>query len=218
MAFRLRPFLMAGQRPRSGPTEGRLMDAVTRGLMDQLSDGGLAQIGSAVGIDEKSAGSALSAAMPLLISALATNASKPQGAGDLLEALQEDHDGSILGNLGGLLQDPAAGEGPGILQHALGAGRPTVEQGLAEKTGLSAGQIGKLLMIAAPLVMGMLGKTQREEGLDAGGLSSLLGSAMQDDAQDSPDLMSILNSALDADKDGSAVDEVMGFLGKMFKK
>lgn len=194
------------------------MDAVTRGLMEQLAGGGLAEIGSVVGVDEKSAGSALSAAMPLLISALANNASKPQGAGDLLEALREDHDGSILGNLGGLLQDPAAGEGPGILQHALGASQPAVEQGLAQKTGLSAEQIGKLLMIAAPLVMGMLGKTQREEGLDAGGLSSMLGSAMQADAQDAPDVLSILNTALDADKDGSAVDEVMGFIGKLFKK
>lgn len=186
--------------------------------MDQLSGGGLAEIGSAVGIDEKSASSALSAAMPLLIGALANNASKPQGASSLLDALQQDHDGSILGNLGGLLQDPAAGEGPGILGHALGATQPAVEQGLAEKTGLSAAQIGKILMIAAPLVMGMLGKTQRQDGLDAGGLSSLLGSAAQADAEASPDILGILNSALDADKDGSAVDEVMGFLGKMFKK
>lgn len=186
--------------------------------MDQLSRGGLAEIGSAVGIDEKSASSALSAAMPLLIGALANNASKPQGASSLLEALQQDHDGSVLGNLGGLLQDPAAGEGPGILGHALGATQPAVEQGLAEKTGLSAVQIGKILMIAAPLVMGMLGKTQRRDGLDAGGLSSLLGSAAQADAEAAPDILGILNSALDADKDGSAVDEVMGFLGKMFKK
>ena len=156
--------------------------------------------------------------MPLLISALATNASKPQGAGDLLRALQEDHDGSILGNLGGLLQNPAASEGPGIFQHALGGSRPAAEQGLAQKTGLSGEQIGKLLMIAAPLVMGMLGKTQREEGLDEGGLSSFLGSAMQADAEAAPDVLSILNSALDPDKDGSAVDDVMGFLGKMFKK
>ncbi|MBN2841273.1 MAG: DUF937 domain-containing protein [Coriobacteriia bacterium] len=194
------------------------MDALTRGLMDQLAGGGLAEIGDVVGVDERSAGSALSAAMPLLVSALGNNASKPQGAGDLLQALQSDHDGSILGNLGSLLQNPAAGEGPGILEHALGASQPAVEQGLAQKTGLSAEQIGKLLMIAAPLVMGMLGKTQREEGLDAGGLSSLLGSAMQTDAQAAPDIMSILNSALDSDKDGSAVDEVMGFFGKMFKK
>ncbi|MDY0341592.1 MAG: hypothetical protein RBS17_10335, partial [Coriobacteriia bacterium] len=64
----------------------------------------------------------------------------------------------------------------------------------------------------------MLGKTQREEDLDAGGLSSLLGTAIQADAQASPDVLSILNSALDSDKDGSAVDDVMGFLGKMFKK
>ncbi|MDY0339927.1 MAG: DUF937 domain-containing protein, partial [Coriobacteriia bacterium] len=126
------------------------MDTLTRGLMDQLSGGGLAEIGSAVGVDERSAGSALSAAMPLLISALAANASKPQGAGDLLQALQQDHDGSILGDLGGLLQDPAVSEGPGILQHVLGAGQPAVEEGLAQKTGLSAGQIGKLLTIAAP--------------------------------------------------------------------
>ncbi len=194
------------------------MDALTKGLMDQLAGGGLAKIGSAVGIDEESAGSALSAAMPLLIGALANNASKPKGASSLLDALQQDHDGSILGDLGGLLQDPAAGEGPGILGHALGAMQPAVEQGLAEKTGLSAEQIGKILMIAAPLVMGMLGKTQREDGLDAGGLSSFLGSAAQADAEAAPDILGILNSALDADKDGSAVDEVMGFLGKMFKK
>lgn len=194
------------------------MDALTRGLMDQLSDRGLAEIGTVVGVDEKSAGSALSAAMPLLVSALAGNAAQPSGANDLLQALQEDHDGSILGNLGGLLRDPDAGEGPGILRHTLGARQPAVEQGLAKKTGLSAEQISRLLAIAAPLVMGLLGKKQREEGLDAGGLSSFLGSAMQVDAQDSPDILSILNSALDTDKDGSAVDEVMGFLGKMFKK
>jgi len=37
------------------------MDAPTRSLVGQLSDGGLAEIGGPVGIDEKSAGSAAQA-------------------------------------------------------------------------------------------------------------------------------------------------------------
>ena len=194
------------------------MDALTRDLMEQLSSGALSEIGKTVGVDEKQASSALSSAMPLLVSALANNASEPSGANDLLRALQEDHDGSVLGDLGGLLQDPQAGEGPGILKHALGQKRPVVEKGLSQKTGLSGDQIGQILTIAAPLVMGMLGKTQREKGLDASGLASMLGSAKQQDAEDAPDLLGILNTAFDADKDGSAVDDVMGFVGKMFKK
>ena len=194
------------------------MDALTQALMQSLASGGLEKIGSTVGADRDTASSALSAVIPALVTGLAKNSAKPEGAESLLRALQEDHDGSVLSNLDGLLGDPAAGEGAGILSHVLGAKQPVVEKGLAGKTGMSAAQVSQLLAIAAPLVMGALGKQQREKGLDAGGLSSLLGSAMKADADADPDLLGMLNTMLDADKDGSAVDEVMGFVGKLFKK
>jgi len=69
-------------------------------LMNQLSGGGLQQISQQVGADEETTGQAISAAIPLLITALARNASQPAGADALHNALQ-DHDGGILGNVMG---------------------------------------------------------------------------------------------------------------------
>jgi hypothetical protein len=87
---------------------------------------------------------------------------------------------------------------------------------LAQQTGLDAGSIGQLLMIAAPLVMGALGKTQQEQGLDASGLADLLGQQQQAAQQSNPDLMSVLGNLLDMDKDGSALDDILGLAGKLF--
>ena len=194
------------------------MDALTQTLLSQLSGSALSKIGKRVGADEQTAGSALSAIMPVIVGALATNAAKPDGAAALHHALEEDHDGSILRDLGDFLEEPEEGEGAGILEHALGKKRPAVERGLAESTGLKGEQVGQLLEIAAPLVMGLLGQQQRTQKLDASGLAAMLGAEFEADRQSSPDVVSILTTALDADRDGSAVDEVVGFLGKLFRR
>ncbi len=191
------------------------MDALTQLLMQQLSGGGLSQISQQIGADEQTTGSALSTAMPLLVSALANNASKPEGAQALHQALAEDHDGSILNNVQGFLSDPQAANGAGILGHILGGQQPAVTQGLAQSTGLDSGQVGQLLQIAAPLLMGVLGQQQQQQGLDPGGLSALLGGQQQMAQQSNPNTMSMLNSLLDTNKDGSAIDDVLGLMGKL---
>ena len=195
------------------------MDALTGALMQQLAGGGLAQLGQILGTDDTKAASALSSAVPLIVSALATEASEPRRAKSLYHALEKEHDGSVLADLQSYLTtDPDKAEGAGILKHALGGARPAVETGLAAKTGLDAKQIATVLEIAAPLVMGLVGQKRQSEGLDATGLAALLGSQVQTTAKEDPDILGILNSALDSDKDGSAIDEVMGFVGKLFDK
>lgn len=195
------------------------MDALTGALLQQLAGGGLAQLGQILGTDEQKAGSALGSAVPLLVSALATEAAQPRRARSLHRALEKDHDGSVLANLESYLTtDPEQAEGAGILSHALGGARPAVESGLAARTGLDAKQIGTLLEIAAPLVMGLVGQQQQSNGLDETGLAALLGTQVQTTAKEDPDLLGILNAAFDADKDGSALDEVFGFVGKLFDK
>jgi hypothetical protein len=184
--------------------------------MQQLSGGGLSQISQQIGADEQTTGSALSVAMPLLMSALANNASQPEGAQALHQALAEDHDGSILNDVPGFLDNPQAANGAGILGHILGGQQPVVTQGLAQNTGLDSGQVGQLLQIAAPLLMGALGQQQQQQGLDANGLSAFLGGQQQQMAQQSnPDMMSLLNSLLDTNRNGSALDEVLGLMGKL---
>lgn len=192
------------------------MDALTQLLNQQLSGGGLSQISQQIGADEQTTGNALSAAMPLLLSAMANNASTPQGAQSLHQALVQDHDGAILNDMAGFLSNPQAANGAGILGHVLGPKQDLVQNGLAQQTGLDAATIGQLLTIAAPLVMGALGKTQQEQGFDADGLSSFLGQQQQVAQQSDPGLMGLLGSLLDMDKDGSALDDILGLAGKLF--
>ncbi len=192
------------------------MDALTQLLMQQLGGGGVSNISQQIGADEKTTQSALSTALPLLVSALANNASKPDGAQSLHQAIVKDHDGSILNDVNSFLGNPAVANGAGILNHVLGGQQPAVKQGLAQSTGLDSAQIGQLLQIAAPLVMGALGQQQQQQNLDPNGLSTFLGGQQQSAQQANPDMMSTLNSLLDMDKDGSAVDDVMGLVGKLF--
>ncbi len=192
------------------------MASLTEQLMEQLSGGGLSQIGKVIGADETATGSLMATIGPLLTSALAKNASTPDGAQALASALSKDHDGSILDDLGGFLGKPEAANGAGILGHILGKKEAPIEQGIAKSSGFSAGQIGQLMKVAAPLLMGLLGKKQREKALDANGLSAYLGGKRQVEEQQRPDMMKMLTGMLDADKDGSSLDDIMGMAGKLF--
>ena len=95
---------------------------------------------------------------------------------------------------------------------------PVVEKGLAKGTGLNSEQVDQLLQIAAPLLLGALGKQQQQKGFDPNGLSAYLGSQQQKDKDADPDLMGTLNTLLDADKDGTALDDVLGMAVKLFGK
>jgi hypothetical protein len=191
------------------------MDVLTQTIMQQLSGKVLSGIGKKVGVDEKTVGTALSIGMPLLVAALAKNTAKPEGAQALHKALANDHDGSILNDITGYIQDPQAANGAGILGHVLGSQQRVVAQGLAQNTGLTNDQVGQLLQIAAPLVMGALGSQQQQQGLDPKGLSSFLGNQQQQVQQSQPDVMGTINTLLDANSDGSALDDILGMAGKM---
>jgi hypothetical protein len=195
--------------------QGEKMDALAQQLLQQLASSGLSQISKKIGIDEQTTNSALSMALPLLFSALAKNASKPEGAQALQKALANDHDGSILDDVPGLVGNPQTANGDGILNHVLGSQRPVITQGLSKSTGLDSEQIGQLLQIAAPLVMGSLGKQQKEQGFDSNGLTNFLGEQQQMAQKDSPDMLGTLNSLLDVDQDGSALDDILGMAGKL---
>jgi hypothetical protein len=192
------------------------MNALTEMLTRQLAGGAISQISSKIGADEGTTGKAIAIAVPLLISALARNSSTPAGAEALNQAVAKDHDGSILDNLSGFFNNTEAANGAGILGHVLGGQRSDVEDGLAQSTGLDPGAAGQLLETVAPLVMGALGKTQQEQGLDADGLSAFLGNQHQQAQASAPDVMGMLSGLLDSNKDGSVVDDVGRIASKFF--
>lgn len=195
--------------------------SILNDLTNQLSGPALQALSQQLGADSQNTQSAISAALPMLIGAMARNASQDQGAQALNQALAKDHDGSILSNLQGFLSSPDNGPGPGILRHVLGGNQPQVAQGVSQMSGLNTAQVVQLLQNLAPIVMGMLGQQQRSRGLDAGGLASILQGERQEAAQQPGQAgaaLSMLNSLLDRDGDGSALDDIGGMLGGLFGK
>lgn len=147
-----------------------------------LSRDSVEAISRSIGADTQQTEQAISAALPTLLGGLARNAVQPEGQQQLHRALDRDHDGSILGQLGSLfgakqeeLRVPEkTTAGGSILDHILGSRRTKVEEGVSRSSGLSSAQTMKLLMMLAPMVMGILGKRQKEENLSPGGLGDLL--------------------------------------------
>lgn len=195
------------------------MDEISKMVAQNLSSEDLTKISQQIGADKKSTSQAMSAVLPLLVSALANNASQPSGAQALQQALAKDHNGSILQNIAGHVSNPQAANGAGILHHVLGAQQSQIQQNLGQSTGMNANQMGQLMELAAPLVMGALGQQQQQQGFDAGNLASFLGQQKQDAQQSNPGLMGILNNMLDMNNDGSAIDDVLNLAANfLFKK
>jgi hypothetical protein len=187
-------------------------------LLDQLTKSlgpnALQQISQKLGTDTGTANNAISAALPVLLGALASNAATPTGASALNSALNK-HDGSALDNIDGMLSQSQGGVGEKILSHVLGSKQPAVANGIGAASGLDANKSAALLAMLAPLVMGALGKARNSNGLDAGGLASMLGQERQR-INTSAGGLSGLMGMLDQNNDGSIADDVMGMAGKLF--
>ncbi len=124
-------------------------------------------IGAKLGIEPSQAATAMSMAIPVLVSALNRNAASPQGRSALEQALDRDHDGSVLDDLGGFLgagggTSSGGGMGGAILGHILGSDRKQVENRIGQASGLDAATIGKLLVMVAPLVLAALSRANKQ--------------------------------------------------------
>jgi hypothetical protein len=150
------------------------------------------QIAGQIGANPQQAGSAIQAALPMLLAGLTHQASQPGGAEQIHEAATTRHDGSEL-------DDPAAtatqaaqtGQGAAVVNHVLGDKQQVAHQAVAQASGIDAGQAAQVMAMLAPLVMGALSRVQRQQGLDAGGLANLLRGEHASVAQQQPGLMGL---------------------------
>ncbi|HEV7767782.1 MAG TPA: DUF937 domain-containing protein [Thermoanaerobaculia bacterium] len=156
------------------------MSSVLDEVRRQLGPDTIQQLSGALGADPATTSNAISLALPALLGGLAHNASQPEGARSLDNALNQ-HDGSILDNLGGMLGGGSGagggilgGIGGAILGHVFGERRGSVEEGVGKSSGLDAAQVAQLMAILAPIVMGVLGRMKQTKGLDANRLPEVL--------------------------------------------
>ncbi len=118
--------------------------------------------------------------VPSLLGTLIQKGRTEAGAEELMLYMAEQNiDGSILSNVtaslqGGIETEKLMYQGAGILRYLLDEKLSPVVDIISGSSGLRTSSATSLLKLAAPLVLGILGKQVREKGLDAKGLKTLL--------------------------------------------
>lgn len=172
--------------------------------MIQSAGGGnaIGQIGSQFGLSEEQTQSALGALLPALGGALQRNAQQSGGIEDLLGALGGSQHSQYLDNPGALGSPESIEAGNGILGQLLGSkdvSRALANQAAAQ-TGIGPDVLKALLPMAASLLMGTLSKQSAAGAPAEGGL------------------MGMLSPLLDQNRDGSAVDDILGMAARFLQR
>jgi hypothetical protein len=148
-------------------------------VKDAVSQQVMNKIGSMIGLDQSKTSSAFETAAGSILGGLMNKASSPNGAEAVFGAVQKQDTGILdkLGDLlgGGEATDNFQKQGGGILDMVFGAGNQQAQKAVGSSLGLGDGVIGKLMSMAAPILMGVIGNYVKSKALNAVGLGSLLG-------------------------------------------
>lgn len=199
-----------------------MMNEIFRHLNDDVIMQLSRQIGASDPNQVKKASMGIS---ELLLDAISRNASNQERGSGLFGALERDHDGGILGDLMGVLggrkqvNNPKTMNGDGIIRHLLGNKQLEAAQVIGQHSGLDLFKSGVLMQLIAPVIMGVLGQTQKSQGLDLGGLAQiLLGGSGGQPQQQRRSSGSVFGKLLDMDGDGSMMDDLLNIGMKILKK
>lgn len=189
-----------------------LIDLLTGNTGNQVAE----QAENKFGISKNQIIALLAVATPLVISYLRNKSQDNKEAEALNNALDKDHDGSILDDTSQL--EARQNEGGSILSHVFGSEKGNVENQLSQNTGISIDKIGPILAMLAPLIMGYIGKEKQQNNVGAGGLGDLLGGILggaqtQAQQQQSNPLNDILGSVLrggQSQSSGNPLNDILG--------
>jgi hypothetical protein len=147
-------------------------------ITSQLGGGTVNKLSSLTGESPERTQSAVGAAVPALLAGFTQVASSPEGAQRLSEAARQQ-DPRITDNFAASIPSTQPGGAPPAgsqqLTNLLGGGLSGgISSALGRFTGMKSGGVSSLLACISPLALGVLGKQQKETGMDASGLSRFL--------------------------------------------
>ena len=172
-------------------------------LLAAQGGGATRQLGQQFGLNESQVSSALSALVPALAAGVQRNTSAQGGLDSLLGALTGGGHQQYVDDPSALGRPETIQDGNGILGHILGSkdvSRQVATQAAAQ-TGISSDLLKQMLPMVAAMMMGAMSKQASQP--QAGGMSAGGGG-----------LLDMLTPMLDSNRDGSAIDDVLGSVGK----
>ncbi|MBQ7247078.1 MAG: DUF937 domain-containing protein [Lachnospiraceae bacterium] len=164
------------------------------------SDSSVDALSEKTGLSSSVVSGVVSAALPMLLSALTKNASSEDGAKSLLGALSQHTDTS---SMAAQFSGADAADGSAIIGHILGQKTGKTVKSISKKTGASTDQVTSLLDNLAPAMMS--------------GLSAATTSAKSSNTGDGFDFSDLLGAfGGSAEAASSAIPSAGGMLGGLF--
>jgi outer membrane protein OmpA-like peptidoglycan-associated protein len=149
-------------------------------IKDKLTDSVIEKVSNFLGEHPEKIDSALNSAVPIVLGGIIRNASNEEDAGKVLDILKDGgHTGEILDDLPSLLSNFDKTQllitiGSNIFNHFAGSKGNGIVEKLSSLNGVRKTSASSLVGLAAPLVLGALGKIVTKEGLGISGLIRLL--------------------------------------------
>ena len=208
-------------------------------ILDTILNNGtvVEQMAKNFNLDQNAAQSAIKHMLPALTRGVQQNVQREGGLEGLLGALASGNHGRYIERPELLGQEATRQDGNAILGHILGSKDVSrnVAGHAAKETGLDFGLLKKMLPVLATVVMGSLNKQTNQGGVleqamktpatpgggglfggKGGGLLGGLAGMLAGGGKGRGGAADILGSFLDADKDGSAMDDILGMAKKFF--
>lgn len=163
-------------------------------------------VGGALGVDTSLVQQGLKVVGPTLLGSLAKASSTPDGLASLSKLMPADTgSGSDADLLGGVLKSiTGGGTSADMMQNVLGSGANAISGTLSKSLGFD---VGPLMKLGVPLVMGLLAKTAKTNKLDANGVANMLQTESKAFAADPANaaVTAQVQSALKAGDDAAAL-------------
>jgi outer membrane protein OmpA-like peptidoglycan-associated protein len=138
----------------------------------------IARASSYLGESENGINKAIAGIIPSFLGGVTEKASSDEGASLVANAARESTSPGYLGSMGNIFDSNSGGflsKGEGLLSNLFGAGKSGLLSGIISNfAGVKSSSASSLLSMAAPLILGLLGKHASGNNLDARGLSSFL--------------------------------------------
>lgn len=212
-------------------------------ILSAQNGAGVRQMADRFQLDQGQAQSAIEALMPMLAGAVSRNAQQPGGLEGLLGALSDGHHQRYLDDPSTIQDESTVQDGNAILGHLFGdreVSRQVAARASAQ-SGVGADVLKKMLPILAAMLMGglskgtsqggMFGSPSADQGsmgggLGGGGLGEVLGGLLGggarpgfgQQAQSGGGLMDMLTPMLDRNRDGSAMDDILGMAAQFLQR
>jgi len=164
--------------------------------MNAAGGSAIQQLGRQFGLSEGQTQMAVGALLPALTGALNQNTQSQDGLSGLLGALSRGNHEQYLNDPSLLGQQETVQDGNGILGHLFGSKEVSrrVASHASAQTGIGSDVLKAMLPVVATMVMGSLSRGTRQ----------------QEPEQQPQGLLGMLTPMLDSNRDGSAMDDILG--------